>query len=210
MRRLASASVLVAATVALSGCILTPPVAPPPPTTTTQPPTTTTQPTTSSAPSTQPTQTGAAGGPTGTVEGSTAVITDEGVTWRLELLDFGPAPLDELTEFAGDEGAPAPEPPAGMEVGWACFRATLEAAPDDYGSVIDVVSEFTVPGGEDGWDYETVDRDLDLYGASGDVGTVVERMCPIVLVPEGFAYDAVTTVTYADSGADLELTIPTP
>lgn len=209
MRRLASASVLVAAIVALSGCVLMPPSAPPPPTTPTQPPTSTQPPATTSAPSAQPTQTGAADEPSGTVEGSTATITDEGVTWRLELLDFGPAPLDELTEFAGDDGAPAPEPPTGMEVGWACFRATLEEAPDDYGQVIDVVSEFTVPGGEDGWDYETVDRDLDLYGANGEVGTVVDRMCPVILVPEGFDYGAVTTVTYSSSGDNLELEIPT-
>lgn len=210
MRRLATAATLVAASVALSGCVLTPPSAPPPPPVgTSQPPTSapTSQP--STAPSAQPTQPAGDGTTNGTVEGSTAVITDEGVTWRLELLDFGPAPLEELTEFAGDDGAPAPEPPSGMEVGWACFRGTLEAAPDDYGSVTDVVSEFTVPGGEDGWDYETVDRDLDLYGASGEVGDVIDRFCPVVLVPQGFDYAAVTTVTYTD-GDNLELSIPTP
>lgn len=211
MRRLASAAALVAATVALAGCVFTPPSAPSPPTDTTQPPTT--QPTTQpSSQPTQPTQTAAGGAPTGAVEGSTAVITNEGVTWRLQLLDFGPAPLDQLTAFGGDDGAPAPAPPAGMEVGWACMRGTLEAAPDDGAAVVDVVNQFTVPGGEDGWDYETADRELDLYGAAGSVGDVVDRFCAIVLVPQGFDYSALTTVTYdlVTNGDDLELVIPTP
>lgn len=208
MRRLASVGALLVAAAALSGCVISPPSAPLPPIATTEP--TGTQPGTQ--PSTQPSQPAAAEAPTGTVEGSTATITDEGVTWRLELLEFGPAPLDELTAFAGDEGAPAPEPPAGLEVGWACFRGTLEAAPDGDAAVIDVVSEFIVPGGEDGWDYETVNRGLDLYGADGEVGEVVDRFCPVILVPEGFDYSAVTTITYdlATSGDDLELVIPAP
>ncbi|WP_137756541.1 hypothetical protein [Agrococcus sp. SGAir0287] len=212
MRRLATAATLLAASLALSGCVLTPPSAPPPPTDAAPAPDpTSTQPSSSpdAAPSSTPTQ-AADGEPTGTVEGSTAVISNDGVTWRLELLDFGPAPLDQLTEYAGEDGAPAPAPPAGMEVGWGCFRATLEEAESGYGSLIDVVSQFTVPGGDDGWDYETVDRDLDLYGASGDVGTVIDRVCPVVLAPEGFDYAAITTITYGNQGDDLELQIPAP
>lgn len=208
MRRLAPAAAL-AATVALAGCVLTPPSAPPPPAATSQPPSA--QPSQPSQPA-QPAQPAADAAPTGAVEGSTAVVTNEGITWRLELLDFGPAPLDELTEFGGDDGAPAPAPPAGMEVGWACFRGTLEAAPDDFAAVVDVVNQFAVPGGEDGWDYETVDRDLDLYAADGSVGDVVDRFCPVVLVPEGFDYSTITTVTFdlVTDGDDLELVIPVP
>lgn len=210
MARLLPALAAAAATLALAGCVLSPPALqqaeplPPLP-----------QPSQPSQP-TQPSQSPGSPSPStpsddaATAEGSTATLSSEGTTWQLELLELGPAPLDQLTEYGGDEGAPAPAPPAGYEVGWACFRMTVVEAPDGYASLVSVVHEFSVPGGEDAWDYEVIDLDNDMFAASGAPGDVLERVCPVLVVPEGFAYDAVTATVRTESGDLIDTSIAAP
>jgi hypothetical protein len=212
MHRIRTALVVAAvATVTLAGCVLTPPAAPPIDPGTTASGTPAPQPTSpSQPPSAQPSQPAPGGGESATVDGSTATLSADGVTWRLELLEMGPAPLDELTEYNAEEGAPAPAPPSGYEVGWACFRMTLVEAADQYATLVDVVRDVRVPGGEDAWDYEVIENEHDMYGASGEAGDVLDRVCPVLLVPEGFAYDAVTIELATESGDEVTVEVPAP
>ncbi|GAA2173844.1 hypothetical protein GCM10009846_17420 [Agrococcus versicolor] len=211
MARLLPAVVALLATAALTGCVVLP-QAPPPPVTPPQPAPTQPSPAQPSPaqPSATPGQPAPSSGESSAeVDGSTVTATAEGITWTLELLALEPAPLDALVAYGEDEGTPAPPAPEGMEVGWACFRATLVAAPEDYAYVLDV-AEFTVPGGEDGWDYEVAELDEDLYAAGGSVGEVIERTCPVMLVPDGFDYAAVTVLVENGDADPLEAVVPAP
>lgn len=131
-------------------------------------------------------------------------------TWRVELLEVGPANLDELVMY--DSGAAAEAPGGREELVWVCFTAVQTSGYPGTAISDDFRFEIWATDGTrydhlTAIDYAMAEDDQDLYYAQGhDLDVPYEGVCALFIVPRGLELTQVMIVP--DNGDPVELDLP--